>query len=440
MIQSTAGMAAVPHLTTAQRGPLLALEEKLLANQSEIETWLRRQWLITTPPFYASVDLRNAGYKLAPVDTNLFPAGFNNLNPAFDPLCRWALQAAIQRVCPTAAGILLIPEKHTRNLFYLENLARLAEMISNAGFEVRIGTLAEEISEATEINLDSGRTLLLEPLQRQGNKVGVADFFPCAVLLNNDLSGGRPAILENIDQPIMPPLDLGWNNRLKSQHFGVYRQVTEEFAQLLDIDPWLVDPLFRNCGQINFKKNEGIECLESNVAMLLEDIEEKYREYGIKDEPFVIVKSDAGTYGMGIMTVKSPEEISQLNRKQRNKMASAKEGLDVTGAIIQEGVYTSETWEPENAVAEPVVYMIDHHVVGGFYRVHKGRGTQENLNAPGMQFEPLAFAEAGDCPDPNLSPDAEPNRFYAYGVVARLALLAAAREIDAISKRVSLPE
>jgi oxygen-independent coproporphyrinogen-3 oxidase len=26
------------------------------------------------------VDLRNAGFKLAPVDTNLFPAGFNNLN------------------------------------------------------------------------------------------------------------------------------------------------------------------------------------------------------------------------------------------------------------------------------------------------------------------------------------------------------------------------
>ena len=27
-----------------------------------------------------------AGFKLAPVDMNLFPAGFNNLNPAFLPL------------------------------------------------------------------------------------------------------------------------------------------------------------------------------------------------------------------------------------------------------------------------------------------------------------------------------------------------------------------
>ena len=435
MVANIAGTVTVPHLTTAQRGPLLALEEKLLSSQNEIETWLRRQWLETTPPFYASVDLRNAGYKLAPVDTNLFPAGFNNLNPAFDPLCRWALEDAIQRVCPHAGGVLLIPEKHTRNLFYLENLARLAEMIGNAGFKVRIGTLAEEITEATTIPLESGREVTLEPIVRKDNKVGVDDFFPCAVLLNNDLSGGRPDILENIEQPIIPPLGLGWDNRLKSQHFSVYRQVTSEFAQMLDIDPWLIEPMFRNCGQINFKKNEGIECLESNISMLLEDITEKYDEYGIKDEPFVIVKADAGTYGMGIMTVKSADEVAALNRKQRNKMSSAKEGMDVTGAIIQEGVYTSENWGPEQAVAEPVVYMIDRHVVGGFYRVHKGRGAQENLNAPGMHFEPLAFAETCDNPDPTKGLDSEPNRFYAYGVIARLALLAAAREIAAVAPK-----
>jgi len=46
-----------------------------------------------------------------------------------------------------------------------------------------------------------------------------------------------------------------------------------------------------------------------------------------------------------------------------------------------------------------------------------------------MHFEPLAFAEPCNTPDQNKAPDANPNRFYAYGVIARLALLAAAREI-----------
>ena len=109
----------VPHLTTALTGPLLELEKRFLDNDTAIEQWLRGGWLEHTPPFYSSVDLRNAGYKLAPVDTNLFPGGFNNLNPAFRPLCVQAAMTAIEKVCPEAKNLLLIPENHTRNLHYL---------------------------------------------------------------------------------------------------------------------------------------------------------------------------------------------------------------------------------------------------------------------------------------------------------------------------------
>ncbi|MCU0936338.1 MAG: glutamate--cysteine ligase, partial [Gammaproteobacteria bacterium] len=35
-------------------------------------------------------------------------------------------------------------------------------------------------------------------------------------------------------------------------------------------------------------------------------------------------------------------------------------------------------------------------------------------------------------PNRSMAPDAEPNRFYAYGVIGRLATLAAAREIAAV--------
>jgi glutamate--cysteine ligase len=424
--------SGVPHLTTVLAGPLLKLERHLLERQASIESWLRAQWLETPAPFYASVDLRNAGFKLAPVDTNLFSAGFNNLNPAFMPLCIQAVQSAVERICPRASKLLLIPESHTRNLFYLESLATLHEILSKAGFEVRLGSLIEDLASPLDVALPSGRTVHLEPLLRKGDRVGVANFFPCMVLLNNDLSSGRPAILEGLEQPVVPPLDLGWSNRLKSDHFRHYRQVAQECAELIDIDPWLIDPLFHQCGEINFMKREGEECLATNVDALLKSIQRKYDEYDLDKKPFVIVKADAGTYGMGIMTIHSTDEIYELNRKQRTHMAATKGGQSVTQVIIQEGVYTFETWGDAQAVAEPVVYMIDRFVVGGFYRVHTARGVDENLNAPGMQFEPLAFAEPCNNPDPNKSPDANPNRFYAYGVIARFALLAAAREIAGV--------
>lgn len=421
--------SGVPHLTTALNGPLLKLEAILLEKQTQVETWLRQQWLKTPAPFYASVDLRNAGFKLAPVDTNLFPAGFNNLNPSFIPLCIHAAQAAVERACPTAKRVLIVAENHTRNLFYLESLETLRDIFQKAGMEARIGSLLEDIKEPMSIDLPSGKKITLEPLVRNGNRVAVGDFSPCLVLLNNDLSAGRPEILENLEQEVIPPLRAGWSTRKKSDHFTQYNDVAKEFAEQIGIDPWLVSPLTLQCGEVNFKEKSGIDCLARNVNNLLASIRAKYAEYDIDKEPFVVVKADSGTYGMGIMTVKSAEEIENLNRKQRNKMSSAKEGLVVDNVLVQEGVYTFETLGAEKAVAEPVIYMMDHYVVGGFYRVHTGRGVNENLNAPGMHFEPLAFAQSCSNPDQSDLPDAEPNRFYAYGVIARLALLAAAREI-----------
>jgi glutamate--cysteine ligase len=421
----------VPHLTTANSGPLELIESRILENQSRIEAWFRRQWLRTPAPFYASVDLRNAGFKLAPVDTNLFPAGFNNLNPNLLPLAYHATQSAMQRVCPDAYEILIIPENHTRNMFYLESVATLAQIIHRAGYAVRIGSLLPDIGDGRQIELPSGRVLQLEPLRRTGDRLQVGDSTPCAILLNNDLSAGRPEILENLKQHVIPPLQLGWSNRLKSQHFAVYRDLAVEFTNLLELDPWLIDPLSRNCGCIDFMKREGYECLEKYVGELLKAIQAKYDEYKIDKKPFVFIKADSGSYGMGVMTISSVDEIGNLNRKQRTRMDATKEGQKVHKVIIQEGVYTSERLSGD-AVAEPVVYMIDQFVIGGFYRVHTGKTQTDNLNSPGMHFEPLAFADACCSPDQNSSPDAEPNRFYAYGVIARLALLAAARECAAI--------
>ncbi|MDH5287061.1 MAG: glutamate--cysteine ligase [Betaproteobacteria bacterium] len=419
----------VPHLTTALTGPLADLERRILDRMPDIERWLRTKWLEHAVPFYASVDLRNAGFKLAPVDTNLFPGGFNNLNPAFLPLCVQAAQAAVERVCPDARGVLLVPENHTRNTFYLRNVAVLANILRQAGVHVRVGSLLPEIREATTIGLPEGDSLTLEPIVRRGNRLAVGDFDPCMVLVNNDMSAGRPPLLDGLEQPVAPPLSAGWYNRRKSHHFEIYKGVAREFGALIGIDPWLVDPYFGVCGEINFQERTGEECLAANVDSLLRRIRAKYDEYGISERPFAIVKADAGTYGMGIMTVHDAAEITGLNRKQRNKMAVVKEGLEVTAAIIQEGVYTFESIH--DAIAEPVVYMIDRFVVGGFYRVHTARGKDENLNAPGAQFVPLAF-ETPCIPDPQGPAGCAPNRFYAYGVVARLAQLAAALEIEAL--------
>ena len=419
----------VPHLKTALVGPMAAVERKILDNATRIERWFRLEWLEHTPPFYSSVDLRNSGFKIAPVDTNLYPGGFNNLSREMLPLAVQAAKSAIEKYCADASNLLLIPENHTRNLFYLQNVARLQAILTQTGLNVRLGTLNPEITEATPFSLPDGTILSVEPLVRQGKRLGLAGFDPCAILLNNDLSAGIPDILKGLDeQVLLPPLHAGWAVRRKSKHFRAYDEVVAKFAAEIDIDPWLLNPYFGVCGSINFHERTGEECLKSNVESIIPRIRAKYAEYGITDEPFVIVKADAGTYGMGIMSVKSAEEVVGLNRKQRNKMAVVKEGLEVSEVIIQEGVHTIE--KVAGANAEPVVYMIDRFVVGSFYRVNTLRSATENLNAPGAHFETLGIDAVGATSDPADDPATEHNRFYTYGVIARLAALAASYELE----------
>lgn len=422
----------IPHLTTAMNGPLAVLERKLLEHRIPIESWLRQQLRESTIPPYCSVDLRNEGFKIAVVDTNLFPAGFNNLNPAFMPLCIQAAQSVIEQKLPGCQRILIIPENHTRNQFYFESVAILHEIFSKAGFDVRVGSLLSDLTHAKEIKLMSGRHFLLEPIKRTGNRVHVEGFDPCLLLLNNDLSDGLPDILNNIQQAIFPAPKLGWAYRTKSKHFQHYQNACDELAKIIDIDPWFISPLFDYCDDVNFIKREGEERLVEKTAALLAAIQQKYNQYGIKHKPFAVIKADSGTYGMGIMMVQDAAEIQQLNRKERSRMSASKGKIAVNKVIIQEGVYTFETWGEKESVAEPVVYMIGKHVVGGFYRVHTERGINENLNAPGMHFEPLAFVKSCNNPDQFCDPADCTNRFYAYGVIARLGLIAAVREMREI--------
>lgn len=421
-----------PHLTTASVAPLHLLEQQLLNKEKEIEDWFKAQWQLSPAPVYGSVDLRNAGFKLAPIDMNLFPAGFNNLSPEFLPLSIEAARSAITQQQPEAKQILLIPENHTRNMYYWDNIKTLLHILTTAGFTVRLGSL---LTEPSTVTLTTGEPIQLAPITRQLNKIGINEFIPDIILLNNDLSAGIPDILQNLQQPLVPPAELGWSQRLKSGHFQYYADVSRTFAELINIDPWFIAPMFMHCGEIDFMHRDGEDCLTHHTAQLLEDIQKKYDEYKITSKPFVIIKADAGTYGMAVMTVRNAEEIRTLNRKQRTHMSKSKSGQPVHQVIVQEGVYTFETWSVTDAVAEPVVYLWGQRVVGGFYRVHKDRGIDENLNTPGMHFEPLAFAKTCHQPDKQGPPENCQNRFYAYGVIARLSMLAAAREIAEQLKR-----
>ncbi|MDQ0572778.1 glutamate--cysteine ligase [Variovorax paradoxus] len=425
----------VPHLVTALTGPINELEQRVLDSTPAIERWFRLEWMEHTPPFYSAVDIRNAGFKLAPVDTNLFPGGWNNLTKEMLPLAVQAAQAAIEKICPEARNLLVIPENHSKNTFYLANVAQLVRIFHMAGLNVRVGSIDPAIKSTKKIALPNGDTVTLEPVVRSKRRLGLKNFDPCTILLNNELSAGTPGILEDLhEQYLLPPLHAGWSVRRKSNHLHSYEELSKRFGKLLGIDPWLINPIYARAEGVDFAEDRGIDVLTSHVDAVLTKVRRKYKEYGINEKPFVIVKGHTGSDGPGVITVHDAKEVEGLVGKSRgaasSKVAAGRELREPGEVIVQEGVLTNE--RVHNGVAEPVVYMMDRYVVGGFYRVHAERNPDENLKSPGASFVPLAFSESAHLPQPGAKPGASaPNRFYMYGVVGRLAMVAASYEMEA---------
>ena len=404
--------------------PILDQFRQLLANHTDdVQRWIETKRAAMGAPFYSSVDIRHAGFKLAPVDTNLFPAGFNKLSAAARTRAAARFKARLNEYKPITRRVLIIPENHTRNIGYLDNLAALRDILIEAGAEVRIGSLLATPEQPIEVAGSDGVAFHEVALTRDGTTLATADgFTPDLIVLNNDLTAGMPEVLRGVSQPIVPRPAQGWHRRRKTIYFEAYDRLAREFAADFALDPWAITTEFQKCGHVNFGEKQGLDCVALNVEKTLFKIRQHYARYGITDEPYVYVKSDSGTYGMGIMTVRSGDEVIEINKKNRNKMNVIKEGVQSTEVIIQEGVPTID--RVDGAPAEPMVYAVDGFAVGGAYRVNDQRDALNNLNATGMRF--VGMCDAAEDGTAQVSmPDCS---FGALGLIASLASLAARGE------------
>jgi glutamate--cysteine ligase len=383
---------------------------------SEIEAWFKDAFSKTPPFFYNSVDLRHSGFKLAPVDTNLFPGGFNNLNTAEQQHASETAKNYLSQHHNNAKNILIIAEDHTRNSYYLENVWVLKTLLENAGANVCVSSFQCSIDgEELELTTQSGKALTFKPLVKKGTSLQtVDDFTPDLVVVNNDLTEGAPDIIQDITQTVIPPVGFGWYQRRKTSHFESYNQITRRFCEHFDFDPWLISTDFHRCGIVNFKEKKGIECVAIGIEKVLHKIRKKYEEYGINEKPYVFIKSDRGTYGMGIMTAYSGEDVFSMSKNIRKKMNTIKGGTTNTEVIIQEGVPTIDT--VNDSPAEPMIYMIGAEPVGCIYRINEKRDSYGNLNASGMHFASMSQHHE------------ENNLCRSLGLVSKLASYAAAWE------------
>ena len=404
------------------------LNIRIKENRKKIESWISEKTDKELIPLYSSVDVRVSNYKLAPVDTNIFPAGFNNLSQPFRDRASELFREYFVRKYPKVKSILIIPELHTRNPYYWENILVLKSILEKVGYKVEVGIVSEDFDlDHASFQSSSGGVVDAYKVRKEDNRILTSNMAPDLLLINNDFSEKCPKTLKDIVQPVDPPVEIGWHTRRKSIHFEYYNQLAGDISRLLDIDSWIITIDTIALEGIDFDNPGDREKVALAADDMLKRLRKAYSDRGVEEEPYLFIKSNSGTYGMAVISVADGDEIRGLNAEGRKRMRVSKGGKPVRDIVIQEGIPTALKLE-SGASAEPVFYLIETDVAGGFLRVNKGKDDHENLNTKGMEFSPMPGEGEVSGGDGRLifSP--------AHELVSCIASIAAGYEIEAILK------
>lgn len=391
------------------------LENFIVENWDRVNLYLDKEMEALPISFYNSVDIRESKTKVAPVDNNIYPAGFNNLCALDLDATTRVIRDTLKKINPTAQKLALIPESHTKNLFYLDHLAILGKTLRDAGYDVVIGTFDTKLFPEGERHLSllsqSQYDVTIELFELNNGEIYSSTGKVDLAILNNDQSTPLPVEWREVRTPTIPTPFIGWTRRHKSEHFCYYKKVVDKFAQEFSVDPDLIQARFKKVENIDFSARQGLE-------PVAEAVDEMARQ--LPEGTPIFVKASQGTYGMGISVVRSGAEILGMNKKIRNKMDIGKNSLKFTSVLVQEGVETILKYDDHPA--EVTIYLIGGKSVGGFMRTNTEKGADGNLNSRGMIFRKFCISEIRQNQD-------HKSKEAFYTIIARLSALASGHEI-----------
>lgn len=399
------------------------LHKRILAKMDDLCAWYEKESRGKFIPFYSSYDIRDSSFKMTNVDANIYPAGFNNICPTDKEHAPELMKLYIEKHYPGSKKILLLSEDHLKNMYYWENVNTIQKLLREAGFEVRIGMPGLAEQDSIELETYLLHKVTAEKVISKAGQLQLKDFTPDVVISNNDFTKLYPQWGDVTSTSITPAMELGWYQRRKSVYFEQFNQVATEFANILGLDPWLFTVKTEIFKDFDVASEESRKHLSDRVEQVLAEIGEDYKKRDIQETPFLFIKNNSGTYGLGVTQVRSADEVIHWSYDARKKMKAQKGGGRFSEVIIQEGVPT--VIKSGGSVAEPTIYMVGDHLAGGFLRAHESKDETESLNSPGAVYKKLCLSDlkikAEGCPLENV-----------YGWVAKMGVLAIGRETQAM--------
>lgn len=399
-----------------------SLHQVYCAVSGPLGDWYEEKTKDLDVPIYSSYDIRDSGFKVANVDANIYPAGFNNICATDkDYAIQIFAEALEKRYGKALERIMLVTEEHTNNPYYWENVITIKALLESSGKKVLLA-VPRRLEELLEVKSVSGLTIAVASAFEDSK--WVKEFRPQLIISNNDFSDAYEEWAPQVTLPMNPPRELGWYQRKKSSYFKFYNQLVTEFSAVAKIDPFLLNvhtELFEN---FELSDEDVMQKLAGRVDNMVAHLKIEYAKRNISEEPTIFIKNNAGTYGLGVTQARSGADVMEWNYKSRKKMKAAKGGREIQDVILQEGIPSRVL--ADGATAEPVIYMVGCHLAGGFLRSHAEKSRTESLNSPGAVYKRMCVSDL----EVNTAGSPLEN---VYGWSAKLGLLAIgleARELN----------
>ena len=384
------------------------IHQKILARRVEAERWFREKLKGGPIPLYAGFDIRDSHFKSACVDANVFPAGFNNICGEDQKRAEDLMRDYLRAKHPQARKILLLAEEHSKNLHYWDNIFVIKSLIEQAGLNVAVCVPGQSMRAPQTLVSAAGRELSLRLLKEEEGDL---------IIANNDFS-----VPYDLPEGLVcePPRAMGWFARKKHRFFKHYNCLAEEFAGLLNIPAGFLTVATELFSPFDMESSDNLNRLKQRACAMLQSLKNTLPA-GAGAAPYLFLKNNSGTYGLGVMKLDDPESLKRWTYKMRKKMKASKDRRPVSEIIIQEGIPTA-VQDTEGQSAEPVIYSIGGQLAGGFLRSHKAKDRLTSLNSPGAVFRRFCMSDL----EIKIQGMAMEN---VYGWIAKLGLLALSQEM-----------
>lgn len=380
---------------TPEKGSLRLMYESVVSsikkNSYNISAWFERHQKRIPSPFLSSVVIKDSGFKLSLSHTNAFPIGLNHLSKSDLNKAPNLIKKYFKQYHPSVERIkkvLVLVSTKNLNPFYYEHIATLTQILKKSSLKFELGTL-EPLDKPFKMKTPSQKTVTIYTALIENNMLKLGDFIPDFILVMDPFSLELSAKLAQISQPMSPPQRILTKFMKKSDYLHAANTLTQDFAQMIGIDPWLFSTQFHVESRVNIEERHGIEKVASVTQDILQSVGQKYDQYHVQSSPSVLISNNTGSFGMGMLSIKSTKELSELYYKKKTKKSATKSQSVMNDVLVEEAVPTRPLFKKYDG--ETVIYLIGGEILGGYIKTYSEKITNNMISTRNALFQPLSL-------------------------------------------------